>query len=311
VRMVKYFMVATALRLFSLSSRTQRAYRFFGNTLGQRKRIQWGLPNHYIDTAKHFLKLCNKYNIIQVDDRILEVGTGWVHWLATILRLFYNAKITLFDIWDNRQFTAYKRYCEQLHRVIHKEFRMGSALREAVNRLLNRILATNTFDELYRILGFQYVVDPSGTLKQFGNDSFVVIVSSNVLEHIERDILPEFIQDTYRVLKPGGYSIHQIDMSDHLNGYDRSVSRKNYYRYSEEVWMRWFENKVQYFNRIQRPEWRDLFSKAGFELVAEDSEFGDIGDINIDRCYVYLSKQDRECMLLRAIYRKPLHPETS
>ena len=48
-------------------------------------------------------------------------------------------------------------------------------------------------------------------------------------------------------------SIGQWDTS--LYHYDTSVSAKNYLRYSDAVWKRWFENRVQYFNRVQRREW--------------------------------------------------------
>ena len=33
-----------------------------------------------------------------------------------------DSKITLLDIWNNRQFTAFKLYCMQLRQVMEKEF---------------------------------------------------------------------------------------------------------------------------------------------------------------------------------------------
>ncbi len=41
-------------------------------------------------------------------------------------------------------------------------------------------------------------------------------------------------------------------------------------RYAEKVWKRYFENDVQYFNRVQRPEWLEMFQQAGFEMVEEE-----------------------------------------
>jgi len=38
---------------------------------------------------------------------------------------------------------------------------------------------------------------------------------------------------------------------------------------------------------------------------------GEIGDVNIDKSYGYLSKQNRECIMLRIIYRKSLNVEDS
>ena len=45
----------------------------------------------------------------------------------------------------------------------------------------------------------------------------------------------------YRSLKPGGYSIHQIGIDDHLTHFDSSQSPKKYISYSDNVWKLLFE----------------------------------------------------------------------
>jgi hypothetical protein len=107
------------------------------------------------------------------------------------------------------------------------------------------------------------------------------------------------------VLKPNGYSIHQIDIADHFAYFVPSASRKNYYKYSDKTWNRLFENKVQYFNRVQRPEWLELFRRAGFELVEENLLSEDIGSLKMNDKYRNLRQQDLECMTMRVVYKKP------
>lgn len=114
------------------------------------------------------------------------------------------------------------------------------------------ILSADSFDTLYQQLGFQYVIDSTETLRQFHEKAFDVVISAGVLEHIDKCIFPAFISDFYRLLKPGGYSIHLINIADHLYAYDTSVSRKEYLRFSNTFWKLFFENKVQYFNKVQR-----------------------------------------------------------
>jgi len=303
--MIKYVMTAATLKLFSTSPQTKQLYRHLGNTLGQRQRIQYGLSRPYIDRAKRILELCEKHHAIQQGDRLLEIGTGWVHWESMIIRLFYDVEITLFDVWDNRHFEAYKKYFGQLEEVIDKEIEMEPIQRERIHGLLQAISKTGSFDEVYALLGLRYVINPNGTLEQFEDESFHLIFSCNVFEHVNRSILPGFIQDFYRLLKPGGYSIHKIDPGDHLSYYDRRVSSKNYLRYSDEVWRRYFENDVQYFNRVQRPEWLDLFDKARFEAVKEESIGADIGSLKVDKSYENLSRQDLQCVTLTVVHRKP------
>jgi len=302
--MFKYIMTATALKMFSISPQTKQLYRLLGNTLGQSRRIRHGLSSIYVDRAKSILEWCERYHIIQKGDRLLEIGTGWLHWEATIIRLFYDVEITLFDIWDNRQLGVYKNYLAQLEEIIDRELDMDSIQSERVHKLLRAISKASSFDDIYNLLGFQYVINPSGTLKQFQDESFTVIFSCSVLEHIDRGILPEFVRDFNRLLIPGGYSIHLIDLGDHLAYYDKSVSIKNYLRYSDSVWRRYFENDVQYFNRVQHPEWLDFFQKAGFEVMEEESLLADIGTIKVNRSCTYLGKQDLQCKTLRVVHRK-------
>jgi hypothetical protein len=303
--MLKYTMTATALKAFSLSQQTKQGYRFLGNTLGQKKRIQNGLTRPYIERAKQILEKCNKYQVIQSGDRIIEIGTGWVHWESTILRLFYDVKVTLFDVWDNRHFTAYKNYYQQLAKIVDDEFTMDKAQREHVHHILNEIERSESFEEIYERLDFTYVINPKGTLDVFADKTFSLVFSSNVLEHVEKAILPGFTRDFYRILQPGGYSIQQIDLGDHLSYYDPSASVKNYLRYSNKVWKRYFENDVQYFNRVQKPDWMQMFEDAGLELVEEDSANIDLGGLAIDRDYLRFDSQELKCWTLRTVHMRP------
>src|SRR5438552_83193 len=217
--MIKYTLTAAALKMFSLSPQTKRVYRFLGNTAGQRARIHLGLEQHYVDRVRRILELCEKHHAVRDGDKLLEIGTGWVHWESTIIRLFYDVEITLFDEWDNRNLDAYKHYCRKLEEIIDEELDLQLPRRQRVHGLLRAIANAESFDEIYRLLGFRYVINPKGTLEQFQDESFSVIFSCNVFEHVDRSILPQVIQDFYRLLIPGGYSLHKIDPGDHLAYY--------------------------------------------------------------------------------------------
>ena len=69
-------------------------------------RNAWICP----DRVKRMLRLQKNYNIVHHGDRILELGTGWLHWEALTLRLFYDIEAVLFDVWDNRQLGGLKNY---------------------------------------------------------------------------------------------------------------------------------------------------------------------------------------------------------
>ena len=106
-------------------------------------------------------------------------------------------------------------------------------------------------------------------------------------------------------MKPGGYSIHQIGLGDHLSHYDKKESPKNYLRYSDRTWKTFFENDVQYFNRLQVPDWLGLFDEAGFSLLEKITASHSIESIRIDPKYEEYEKDDLECTRLTIIHRKP------
>jgi len=303
--MIKYTLVAAALKLFSCCPQMRDLYRLLGNLIGSRVRARKGPSRSRLDRARQLLELVKRHKAIRDGHALLEIGTGWLHWESILLRLYYDVNITLFDVWDNRSLDTLRRWSAELDKVIDTELHLAPSQYERVHSLLNAIAAASTFDDLYSLLGFQYLIEPSGSLAHFQDESFDAIYSCNVLEHVSADTLPEYIRDSCRLLRPGGYSIHTIDISDHFRHYDQSVSAKHYLRYSDAVWKRCFENKVQYFNRVQRSEWLGLFEGAGFQLVEEKSLCTDLGALKVNEEYQHLDRRDLECISLRVLYRKP------
>jgi SAM-dependent methyltransferase len=148
------------------------------------------------------------------------------------------------------------------------------------------------------------MVDTTGRLSQLKGDSFDVVVSAGVLEHISRDSSQGLIEDIVAVLKPGGYSCHGIHIGDHLYQYDQKVSAKQYLRYSDETWKRWFENDVQYINRLQRSDWLELFKKNGLVLLEEEAATEDLNGMRVAKPYRHYDEIDLRCSNLKLLHRK-------
>jgi len=256
--MIKYITTAVALKGFSYSPLTRRLYRKLGNSVGNKRRSSGPMPTYYPERVKRMLRLQKQHRIVSNGDRILELGTGWLHWEALTLRLFYDIKAILFDVWDNRQLGGLKNYVRQLKPMLSDGFELSEAEIKGARHLIDLILKVESFAELYELLGFEYVLESSGSLAQIPRDSFQLVISGGVLEHVQREAVPTLINEIQRVLKPGGWTVHSIDTADHLEHYDRTVSPKLYLTFSEEKWKRLCENEVQYINRLQRGEWLDL-----------------------------------------------------
>lgn len=303
--MIRYLAAAIALKAFSAGPPLRSLYRAIGNRAGAEKRVRRGLPSFYLDRAGYLLEAIRKFRILDSGDAVLELGTGWLHWEAVMARLCYDVEVTLFDIWDNRQLAPLKKYYAEFAPISAQVLSVMPAQSVRMRGLLDAIAAVTSFEELYGQLSFRYVVEPSGTLHRFPDEAFRLIVSGNVLQHIKIGILPSYIRDCCRLLKPGGYSIHTIDLGDQLSYYDPSAFRKHYLKFSERTWKLLFENDVQYFNRIQRPAWLDLFASAGLDLVEEQIISEDPAPDVIHSQYRHLSRRDLDCTVLRIVHRKP------
>ena len=251
------------------------------------------------------LRLQKNYNIVHHGDRILELGTGWLHWEALTLRLFYDIEAVLFDVWDNRQLGGLKNYLRQLRPLLSNNFGLTAAELRRAQSIIDQILQVTSFAELYDVLGFEYAIESSGSLKQFSNDSFQLVVSGGVLEHVKREALPVLVGEMARIVKPGGWAVHSIDTADHLEHYDRTVSPKLYLKFSDGTWQRLFENEVQCVNRVQRGEWLDLFERNGFERIEEESRRVDISKLRLANRYKKMERSDLECTVLKVALQKP------
>lgn len=303
--MLRYMLAAGALKVFSATPQTKRLYRYLGNTVGARKRANAGLPKVYLDRAQEIIAQVRKHHAVNNGDKLLELGTGWLHWESTILRLFYDVEVTLFDVWDNRQFPAFQRYFRDFAAIVDTAIPMTETEKLRVHGLLEKIIAAPSFDEVYAILGHKYVVNPTGSLAQFPDSSFDLVFSCSVLEHVEKPIINDFMAGCYRVMKSDGLAIHLIDLGDHLTLYDHTMPyNKNYLRYSNTFWKLCFQNDVQYFNRIQRPEWLKYFADAGFRLVEERAEPIELNGLAVSKAFAGFTKEDLACLTMKVVYGK-------
>jgi 2-polyprenyl-3-methyl-5-hydroxy-6-metoxy-1,4-benzoquinol methylase len=183
------------------------------------------------------------------------------------------------------------------------DFLKGADFRRA-RILARRIELAASFDDIYEMLGFRYIVDPAGLMKDLSRGKFRLAISAGVMEHIPGAAVPSFVSNMASMLKPGGLGIHSINITDHLYLYDRSVSPKQYLTYSELLWHLLYENRVQYINRIQRSTWLKIFASAGFNVVEEKGSYTDLRALCIHPNYLALSQQDIDCTTLHLVVEK-------
>lgn len=106
-----------------------------------------------------------------------------------------------------------------------------------------------------------------------------LIVSNNTLEHIEADALRAIFTEMARISRPGAVMSHFVDMSDHYARSDPSITRFNFLRYPDRCW-RWFNNRLQYQNRLRLSDYTAIHRQCGFEVRSIDVSRGRDADLD-------------------------------
>jgi len=301
--MIRYLAAAVALKIFSLNSLTRSGYRRLGNRFGQKKRRQQSIDK-YVERGDLLVELARKYGVLKDGAALVELGTGWIHWFGLYLALHVEGEVSLelYDVWDNRQLDALKSSFGKLAARWEKDTGITTMQHER----LTSILMADSFEELYRRLNASYTIESNGSLAAYPGDSYDAIVSFHVMEHISSSFIEQSIGDMYRMLKPGGYCIHQIGIDDHLAHYDSKVSKKNYLCYSFSRRKYLFENVVQYHNVLQGADYQSFFINAGFDILEVDRELCDISGLIVHEDWSGYSREDQETTILTIVCRKLL-----
>lgn len=263
---VRYAAAATGARLFGLTRGTRALYRALGDRFSQEGHSE---VNRIIMSQGAWLWKAAELADPPLDAtaRVLELGTGWTHFYGLFMRLLYPVKLVMFDVQDCRQLealrTRFARVADSVDLLPEEYLDRRDQVRDAARE----IAAATNFSDLYSRLGCEYVIADSGSLAQFEDGEFSMVLSVDVLEHVARDSVDATISGIARVLAPGGISAHQIGINDHLAAYAPGMPSKAYVGFSEGTWRVLFENRLQYVNRLQACEFAAMFSAAGFDLV--------------------------------------------
>lgn len=303
--MIKYISTAIALKLFSINQMSRSTYRRIGNTLGAKRRENQNI-DAYIRRGDLLVKLATKHGLMDREFSALEIGTGWIHWFALYLAI-HSAKmqeVDVYDVWDNRQFNALRSSFRELGKRWVDDPERTFALSQ-----IEKILDVPSFEDLYTLFDATYTVDEDGSLAAYSSRAHELVFSFHVLEHVGRDIIRDTVSDMYRILKPGGYCIHQIGIDDHLTHYDKAESPKKYIAYSMATRKRFFENSIQYHNVLQANDYIKIFEGQGFEVIELDRETVDIDSIKINKDWQGYSTEDLETTILTIVCKKPLVSE--
>ena len=167
--------------------------------------------------------------------RCMEIGTGWIPVLPVCLLRDGAAQCITLDL----------------------------------NRHLDEKL-TRRFAGNNEALAIDYRAPADATATGLPDNSVDVVFSNSVLEHVPREIILRMMQETRRILRPGGIAVHSVGCNDHYRHFDKTISPVNYLRYSDRQWRLW-NNDLQYQNRLRPQDFLEIVRQAGLEIVMKKS----------------------------------------
>ena len=149
--MLKYYVVALALKVLSYNSLTRNFYRFLANKkrqyLPSTDDISW---KYFFRTEKLFA-LLRENNILHDNMSIFEFGTGWVHWESTMIRNEIDCSAVLYDVVDNRDIQKYRRVLAELGDLERRK--KLELTRDSLSSLMMEVSKKVNFESIYADLG--------------------------------------------------------------------------------------------------------------------------------------------------------------
>ncbi|WP_179957505.1 class I SAM-dependent methyltransferase [Exilibacterium tricleocarpae] len=179
---------------------------------------------------------------------VLELGPGDSIFTAIIANRMGASKSYLVDVAD----AALSGYddCRRMIRYL-----------EDKGFCCDDLISLKDSKAIYDRIGLEYAIRGIESIKLMESNSIDFIVSNSVLEHLPKREFEGYMEELYRVLRPGGKVVHHIDLKDHLGGGLYNL------RFSEQVWERpLFSQSGFYTNRIRCNALIELITAVGFHL---------------------------------------------
>ncbi len=194
------------------------------------------------------------------DRRYVEIGTGWFPTLPVCFHLAGAASVVSYDL--RRHLNP--RLTERLLPALEPHL---TAIATAAGRSLPDVQADYAALDPAR-LPFEYRAPADAAVSGLPDNSVDAVFSNSVLEHVAPDAIARLMQETRRILKPGGLAIHSANCGDHYAYFDRHITAINYLAYPADAWAFW-NNALLYQNRLRPQDFIDLATAAGLEIVLE------------------------------------------
>jgi SAM-dependent methyltransferase len=164
-------------------------------------------------------------------------------------------------------------------------------------------------------MGIKYKAPTSGNFP-VPDKSISLVTMTSVLEYIPYSQMHGFLKEVIRVLKPGGYFMGMLYLTDQFKCFDQSISSFNFLRFQEKTWERLFCSKFNTLNRMRPSDYKSVFEGLPFKTLAwdivhpSDSDFKELGRIKISSDFSGYNPEDLASTHLYFAFTRDTHDVT-
>ena len=261
---------------FLFKSFIQNAVALLPRPLGQ--PVYYGMQRRFgalrqVDYRKHLRRAAEIADVLRqqhlpLERRFLEVGTGWL--LGTPIGLWLAGATEVLTV-DLHRYLKAELVLELVQYVAAHEAEMqdlypwvpAAELRQKCRALA----ACRTLADLWASVPIRYLAPADATQLALPAATADYHYSTNVLEHVPAPVLAGLLAEAKRLLRPGGYLLHFVDLSDHFAHDDRRLSAVHFLRFGALAWAALAGNRFMYQNRLRLPQYEQLFAAAGLRIA--------------------------------------------
>lgn len=285
----------------------QWAHRFTQERLGEHRHLE---SSTRFEHANYFLQKALGLTTGVSRPLVVEIGTGWIPAIALAMMLV-GLRTHTYDVARHNYRALFRRTREVLRERSEELAGVAGVSKAEIERRLSLIAETDEFGEAARRLGGVYAAPVDTTALPHTDGEADLVLSNLVLQCIPREVLKPVVQETYRILKPGGHAVHRMYLGDEYAGRDPHRNHLDFLMYSEKTWRRWFCHRFKHLNRLRAPQFLALFEEVGFEIPHVERTIDEecieyLKWIPLDEEFRGMSYEDLATTSLAVTLRKPL-----
>ena len=187
----------------------------------------------------------------------MEFGAGSDLLAALLLSAAGATEVLAFDLQPLARVDRINHIIRQLRGKVAGEWR--------------EIRNLNELESTYRI---RYAAPGDARKTGLPDGSVDFFYSTSVMEHIPEPDLNAILRECKRIGSPDALMSFSIGYWDHYSRADRSITRMNFFRYSDTLWSL-YNPPRHYQNRLRHSDFERLFGELGLTAITNERVLGE------------------------------------